>query len=76
VEKPNIRVRWGQRIREARGDALTQRQLADAVGVSAAAICYWENGVTAPKPDFQVAIATALGRTHAELFALDDEAVA
>lgn len=49
------------RLRQARYLAeLTKRAIADAVGVSAAAVGQWESGITAPRPDHIARLAVLL----------------
>lgn len=67
MENRDIRRQWGERIKSARGE-LTQRQLADLLGVTPQAVSFWERGDTAPKPAMQAAIATALDASWADLF--------
>lgn len=47
----------------------TQKQLADRLGVSRAAIAKWETGSAFPRADMLPAIAAALGCSIDELFA-------
>lgn len=52
---------WGANIktfRQIRG--MTQRQLAEAVGVRTPSVSRWEHGHVAPRDTHKVAIATAL----------------
>lgn len=70
-----IRQRQGAKIRDFRKlRQLSQQQLADAVGVTKAAVSEWENGKSAPRQHYQVGIARALGAPWSALFGLDGEA--
>lgn len=52
----------GQRIKEARKEQhMTQKQLADKLGVSYVVICQYENGARNPKNETLGRIANALG---------------
>lgn len=53
---------------------LSEKQFADRVGVSRAAVQMWERGVTAPKRGNQAAVAELLGITVAELMGLQSSA--
>lgn len=60
----------GSKIRlQRRGLCLTQDQLADAVGVSQAAVARWESDSTVPHLRNRLAIGAALGVAPAILFA-------
>ena len=45
-----------------------QEDLADAVGVSSASICYWETGLYCPTPPMMKKLAAVLGCTINDLF--------
>lgn len=72
MDNETIRRHRGDRIRQARGD-LTQRALADRIGVTPQAISAWEQGASSPYPDKQLALAEALGVSWSSLFAIDGE---
>lgn len=57
----------GNRLRELRGDK-TQKEVADAVGVTAMAICQYETGVRTPRDAVKIALAEYFGRTVEDLF--------
>lgn len=70
-----LKRRQGDRIklfRKAHG--LSQTTLADAVGVSKAAVSEWETGKSSPRQHVQVEIARALKTPWSALFGLDGEA--
>lgn len=47
------------RLKELREDAgVSMQELADAIGVSNASICKWENGVSEPKVSYLIKLAT------------------
>jgi transcriptional regulator with XRE-family HTH domain len=51
-------------LRSCRSDAgLTQRQLADRAGTSAAAVCHYERGTRVPRADTLVRLVAATGST-------------
>lgn len=64
----SLRVHWGKAIARQRRLLMTQAELAEAVGVTQAAVAMWENGTTAPRPHHQAAIARALHVDWAVLF--------
>lgn len=57
--------------REACG--MTSTQLAQAVGVTPAAVTFWENGTNTPAGDKLPLLAAALGCTINDLFTEDKE---
>lgn len=55
---------WGSRIKWHRLDrSMTQRDLAEAVGVTQTSVSKWELGAAVPTMDLAIAIARALGTT-------------
>lgn len=67
---PRTAAAIGQKIRQAReARGLTQEMLAESLGVTQAAVSYWEAGRRAPDVDDLVAIADALNIDIAALFA-------
>lgn len=59
----------GERIRQARKNAgLTQAQLADKMGISAAGVAQWENDLRNPKIETIKKIAVALGVDAVDLY--------
>lgn len=72
-----VREVWGRKIRlQRKAMQMSQRQLAEAVGVDQSAVSFWENGTRAPSLDHQVAVARAL-RCHPQvLFAFEIDQVA
>lgn len=57
-----LKRKWGEAIRRQREHlGLTQKQLAERVGVDQSAVSFWENGTKAPTVERQLAIANALG---------------
>lgn len=72
-----IRQRQGDRIKQFRlVRGMSQSQLAEAVGVTKAAVCIWERGHAFPRQAHQAALARALNAPWTVLFGLDGEAVA
>lgn len=64
---------WGARIAERRKhQGLSQKTLAEIVGVEQQAVSFWERGGV-PLDNRKPAIAAALGTTMAELFAYPDD---
>ena len=57
-------------LRQARG--LTQRQLAEEVGMSIPAVCQWEIGLRTPQTRMLPRIARALGCTIDQLYDPDE----
>jgi DNA-binding XRE family transcriptional regulator len=57
----------GHRLRELRGDK-TQREIANAVGVSPMAICQYEAGTRVPSDRIKIALAEYFNRTVEEIF--------
>lgn len=51
-----------------RSCGLTQKDVADAIGVSQVTVCQWENGDNMPRADKLAAIAKLYGCTIDELF--------
>lgn len=71
MEKNNV---IGKSIRENRtAQHLSQKQLAAMIGVTHAAISYWENGVNIPNVKFCWLLADALHITIDELVGRTDE---
>ena len=57
----------GNRLRELRGDK-TQKEVADAVGVTAMAVCQYEAGLRLPSDQVKIALAEYFGRTVENIF--------
>ena len=57
----------GNRMRELRGDK-TQKEVADAVGVTAMAVCQYEAGTRVPSDQVKIALAEYFGRTVENIF--------
>lgn len=57
----------GNRLRELRGDK-TQKEVADAVGVTAMAVCQYEAGTRVPSDQVKIALAGYFGRTVEGIF--------
>ena len=57
----------GNRLRELRGDK-TPKEVADAVGVTAMAICQYESGTRVPSDQVKIALAEYFGRTVENIF--------
>lgn len=57
----------GNRLRELRGDK-TQKEVADAVGVTAMAVCQYEAGTRVPSDQVKIALAEYFGRTVENIF--------
>lgn len=81
LDNATIRRNIGARLRAARGNDRSLRDVADAVtaaGIrtSAQSVSAWETGIALPSPATQLALAKVLGQPHAELFALDGDAIA
>ena len=57
----------GNRLRELRGDK-TQKEVADAVGVTAMAVCQYEAGTRVPSDQVKIARAEYCGRTVENIF--------
>lgn len=54
----NVMEAFKQRLKELREEAgVSMQKLADAVGVSSAAVCKWENGLAEPKVYYIVKLA-------------------
>lgn len=67
-----LKRRWGSNISSARElRAVSRSDLAEAVGVSEAAVGMWERGETAPRWHHQLAIARKLEVPHGVLFAVE-----
>lgn len=65
----SVKQRWGSAIKEQRlARGITQRGLADAVGVDQSLVSYWEHGRKAPTIERQLDIARALGVAPRVLF--------
>lgn len=57
----SLATRWGRAIKAQRRTlGLTQRELADRLGVSVRSVGAWEQGTKCPTPRNQVAIGRAL----------------
>ena len=68
----DLRRRWGQNVAAQRKvDSLTQRQLAEKVGVTQQAISNIERGHHAPSDALKVVLVQHLEATGADLFPLD-----
>ena len=66
-----VREAWGRNIIARREElGITQRGLADAVGVSVPSVSRWETGTSAPKDEHKVKVATALSMDVRFLFPL------
>lgn len=73
----NLAHSWGANIRLIRkAKGLTQKQLADAIGLTQSAVSQWEGGEAAPTVQNQLKIAKALGVTARGLFPYPTEKVA
>lgn len=71
---PQVRTVWGQRIAAARrAVAMTQVQLAAAVGVTQQLVSAWENGAAAPTIDRRPRVARILGVSADSLFAYPED---
>ena len=57
----------GNRLRELRGDK-TQKEVADAVGVTAMGVCQYEAGTRVPSDQVKIALAEYFGRTVENIF--------
>ena len=57
----------GNRLRELRGDK-SQKEVADAVGVTAMAVCQYEAGTRVPSDQVKIALAEYFGRTVENIF--------
>lgn len=67
-------IKFGVRLKELREEAgLTMRQLADAIGVSDAAVCKWENGAAEPKASYIMKLAEFFDCTTDYLIGNDGE---
>lgn len=63
------RQAWGDNLAKTRKlRDLTRKQLADAIGVSEAAVGMWERGETAPKIEHQLAIGDVLDAEASLIF--------
>lgn len=76
-----IRTRQGDRLKAFRATKIengkvgvTQLAVAEAVGVTKAAVSDWESGKSSPRPHHQVALAKYFGAPWSVLFGLDGEA--
>jgi DNA-binding XRE family transcriptional regulator len=78
-----IRVRQGETLRRYREHTInpvtgklgvTQMQVAQAIGVTKAAVSDWERGNTSPRPHHQVELARYFKAPWSVLFGLDGEA--
>jgi transcriptional regulator with XRE-family HTH domain len=72
---PEIRQAWGQNIADARLEPRypTQRDLAEALGVTVQAVSAWERGISAPSDMLRVRLARLLHVDIADLFPIDDD---
>ena len=61
------RERIGNRLKRLRGDR-TQQEIANAIGVSDAAVSAYEAGERMPRDDVKVRIAKIFGKTVNEIF--------
>jgi len=67
----DLHAKWGQAIRYHRERAgWTQDELAAKLGVTHAAVSYWENGVRAPRDEYKLALAEVFGVPASALFPL------
>lgn len=72
-----LRYQWGRNIRKRRqAMQLTQRQLADLLGVDQGAVSGWEIGRNGPSDRYKIALAKALEIDANLLFPLPSQAVA
>lgn len=72
-----LRQRQGNKLKARRAERNeTQQQIAEAVGVTKAAVSDWESGKSYPRPHHQVALAKHYGTPWSTLFGLDGEAAA
>lgn len=60
---------FGERVAELRGRR-PQREIGDAMGVSASAVGQWEKGTTTPLPDRVFVLEDVLGANRGELAAI------
>lgn len=58
----------GRRLRELRGVFRTQREVADAIGISPSALSMWENGERVPGDEAKIALARYYNVSVQELF--------
>lgn len=64
-----LRKAWGNNIMQLRElRQMSRDELANAVGVSSAAVGQWERGETAPRSHHQIAVADALNCEHSVVF--------
>lgn len=62
---------WGSNIRIGRKALkLTQKQLAELLGVEQQSVSYWESGISAPRDDKKIEIAKVLQQDVNALFPL------
>lgn len=76
-----LRKRWGTEMRYTREqllhwtlDELAARMVAAGYQITAQAISSWERGDTSPKWSNQIGWCKVVGRTHHEVFVMDDAA--
>jgi transcriptional regulator with XRE-family HTH domain len=66
-----VREAWGRNIIARRDElGITQRGLAELVGVSVPSVCRWETGKSAPKDEHKALVAKALELDARFLFPL------
>lgn len=75
VDAPDVAKRFGQRLREARGN-ITQKQLSKASGVAQATISRIEKGEENPSLGICEALIRGLGRRMIVVFATPDHIAA
>lgn len=71
AQKHPLAIEWGQNIKDQRTNPLrkwTQAELANKLGVSAAAVSYWESGDRIPDDRRKAAIAAVFGVSPRMMF--------
>ena len=58
----------GKRLREHRGVFRTQKEIADAIGITPGALSQYETGERIPSDQIKIALANYYGTTVGELF--------